>query len=259
MKQEMIKQIVRVGNSAGVILPKEWLNGKAKVELIVAPTDIKKEIFEILKDYLWDIRGIYLAGSYARKEETEKSDIDTIVITGKTNKKIEKGKHSILFISQEKVEAALKDNVLPILPMLKEAKTLLNEELIIKYKQTELTQKNLAWHIESTKSILKIIKEFIELNREYGKTSDAVSYSLILRIRGIYIVDSLIKKKMWTKKELLKLIDKISGSLEAYEGYLRVKNNMRKKENLPIEQAEKLYNYIDRKIREQEKWLTRKK
>ena len=31
---KLIKQIVKVGNSAGVILPKEWYGGKARVEFI---------------------------------------------------------------------------------------------------------------------------------------------------------------------------------------------------------------------------------
>ena len=79
MKQELIKPIVKVGNSAGIILPKEWLNGKEKVELIETPKDIKKELLEVLDSYLPDIIGIYLTGSYARGEETPESDIDILV------------------------------------------------------------------------------------------------------------------------------------------------------------------------------------
>ena len=68
---ELVRPIVRVGNSAGVILPREWLNGKAKIELIARPLDIKKEVFEILEDYFQDIIGIYLVGSYARNEQND--------------------------------------------------------------------------------------------------------------------------------------------------------------------------------------------
>ena len=41
-KQELIKPIVRMGNSACVLLPKAWVDGKARVELIEKPIDIKK-------------------------------------------------------------------------------------------------------------------------------------------------------------------------------------------------------------------------
>ena len=46
MKQELIKQIVKVGNSAGVILPREWLNGKARIELIEKAIQFGKAMLE---------------------------------------------------------------------------------------------------------------------------------------------------------------------------------------------------------------------
>ena len=77
--QELIKPIVKFGNSAGVILPREWLNGKAKIELVEKPLNINKDILEILEPYFNDIQGIYLVGSYARGEQTQESDIDVLV------------------------------------------------------------------------------------------------------------------------------------------------------------------------------------
>ena len=79
MEQELVKQVVRVGNSAGVILPREWLNAKAKVKLVGEPLNIKKNVLEILAPYLGDVIGIYIVGSYAREEETERSDVDVLV------------------------------------------------------------------------------------------------------------------------------------------------------------------------------------
>ena len=43
---ELIKPIIRVGNSAGVILPKEWLNGEAKIRLISKPKNIEKFVLQ---------------------------------------------------------------------------------------------------------------------------------------------------------------------------------------------------------------------
>src|SRR3989338_1511993 len=121
---KMIKQIVRVGNSAGIILPKEWLNGKAKVELIEKPLDLKKELFEILSEYLKDIGGIYLVGSYGRGDETNKSDVDVFVITNKTNKRMDEGKYNLILISKENLEKSIQNNALPLLPMILEARTI---------------------------------------------------------------------------------------------------------------------------------------
>ena len=93
METKLLKPIVRMGNSACVMLPKAWINGKARVELIQEPLNITKDVFEILKPYLKDVLGIYLVGSYARGEETQESDIDILVITENINKKINKGKY----------------------------------------------------------------------------------------------------------------------------------------------------------------------
>ncbi|MEK6823432.1 MAG: nucleotidyltransferase domain-containing protein [Nanoarchaeota archaeon] len=267
MIQELIKPIVKVGNSAGVILPKNWINGKARIKLIEKPLNIKKDILEILEPYLQEIEGVYLIGSYARGEQTKESDVDVLVITNKINKKIKKGKYELILIPKEKVELALEKNIIPILPMLKEAKPFVNGSLIEKYKKTQLTGKNLKWHIELTKSALNVNKEIIKLDEETNSdSSDGIAYSLILRLRGTYIVDCLIKNKTPRKKELINLIKKISGSLKSYEGYLRIKNNdpkgissgVKDKNELPIEEAKKLYSYVLKKIKEQEKWAKTK-
>ena len=256
---ELIRSIVKVGNSAGVILPKEWLNGKAKVELIAKPLNIKKEIFEILEEYLPEIEGMYIVGSYARNDETKKSDVDILAISTKTNKKITSGKYNIILISKDNLEQALQSNIFPLLPMIKEASPLLNKRLLEEYSNKELTSKNLRWHIETTKSILNVSKEKIKIDKERGKTDDSVSYSLILRLREVYILDCLINSRMWSNSGLLGLIKKVSGSTNAYDGYLRVKNNTAQKKQLPIEEAENILDYIHSKIIEQEKWLQKRK
>lgn len=250
---KLIKPIIKLGNSAGIVLPKEWCGGKARVELIKKPINIKKDILEILEKYLVDIQGIYLVGSCARGEQTDKSDVDVLVITNKINKKIKQGKYNILLISKEQIENSLRDNVLPLLPMLREAKSFLNDELISGYKKTCLTRRNLKFHIETTKSAMKVNKVAIEINKKsISNSSDATAYSLVLRLRSIYIVDCLKKNKEWSAIEFTNLIKKITGSLNAYNGYLRVKNDKKIKKELPVEESEKLYFYILKAIRKQE-------
>ncbi len=260
MGNELIKQIVKVGNGAGVILPKDWYGGRAKIELLEKPLDIKKDILEILDSYLNNVLGIYIVGSYARGQQKEHSDVDVLVITSNINKKINKGKYEIILVSKENIENALKKNVLPILPMLKESRAILNKDLISEYAKTPLTKRNMKWHIETTKSAMKVNESFIEdYIKKKKNCGDEISYSLILRLREVYIIDCMIKGKMWGSKEFLNLIKNISGSLIAYEGYLRVKRNLKRKEKLPVSEAEKLKNYIFLKIREHEEWLIKRK
>ncbi len=262
MEQELIKPIIRVGNSAGVLLPKKWIHGMARIKLIAKPINIKKDILEILESYLKEIMGIYLIGSYARGEQTERSDVDVLVVTNRKSDRIKKGKYDILLITKEDINDALKNNALPILPMLKEAKALLNSKLLDEYKEKiKLSKKNLQWYLSITKSAIKLNKAsiIVDKERDSRNCSDAVSYSLILNLRSTYIIDSIKKKQKWSNKGLLSLIKKISGSREAYGGYLRVKNDEKARESFPIEEAEKLLQYLSKKLKEHEKWVKIKK
>ena len=240
-------------------MPKSWIDGKARVELIEKPLNIKQDILRILEPYLEEVIGIYLVGSYARGEQETGSDVDVLVITNKVGKRIEKGKYEVILISKDSVEKQLKNNIFPLLPMLKEAKPLMNAKLIEEYKNIKLTKRNLRFHIETTKSAMAVIEKSIDLDKDMGiKAGDGSAYSLILRLRGIYIIDCLRKGKIWSKNEFLKLIKKVAGSLIAYNGYLRVKGDKKARNELPIEEAQKLYDYNVKNIKLQGVWIKNK-
>jgi len=260
MENEIIKNTIKVGNSAGVLLPKEWLNTQVKV--ILQPLNIKKDVLEILieENILKNLLGAYITGSYARNEQTIESDVDILAITDSINKKIKKGRYEIIVISRENAEKQLKTNILPLLPMIKEAKVIINDALIKRYLNTSLTEKNLKWYVDTTKSRIKKIKEDINLYKKAGESymSDNIAYILILRLRSLYILDSMKKGKAWKKTCFLSLVKRISGSLKAYEGYLRSKNNERVRNELPVEEAEKIACYISKEVIKLEKWLLQK-
>src|SRR3989338_10016233 len=77
----IVKQTREVGTSAGVLLPRRWLNKQVVVTLF-SPSieEIAVDVFRILfKNNLNDeIRGIYLVGSYARGDYSPDSDIDIL-------------------------------------------------------------------------------------------------------------------------------------------------------------------------------------
>jgi len=257
---ELIKNTIRVGNSAGVLLPKEFLNTQVKV--VLQPLNIEKDVLELLLEEkaLKNILGVYLIGSYARKEQTIESDIDILAITDGMNKRVVKGKYDLLMVSKDILDEKMEKDAFPLLPMMVEAKPIINESFIKDYIKCPLTQKNLKWHIDTTKSAMRVVKEYIKLAEESEeKVSDAAAYSLILRLRTFYIIDCLKKGKLWTKEEFLSSIKKISGSLIAYERYLDSKNNDAKKSKLPVEEAKKLMEHINKKTGEVEKWLKEKK
>jgi len=254
---EIIKNTIRVGNSAGVLLPKEYLNMQVKV--VLTPLNVEKDVIEILMGggLLKEVVGVYIVGSYSRGEENMESDVDVLVITNNVNKKIKKGRYELILISEAELEGQLEKNIMPLLPMIKEAKAVINSGLLEKYRNTKITKKNLKWHFDIVKSGLKLNKAAVNLDNDLEEkcTGDAVAYSLVLHTRSWYLVDKMLNKKMWSNKEFVKLLKNISGSNSAYEGYIRVKSNNKRLNKLPIEEAEKLYNHLSKEIKKQESLL----
>jgi|TARA_Y100000310_G_scaffold278773_1_gene297482 predicted nucleotidyltransferase len=261
----LTKKTIKVGNSSGVLLPAEWLNGIVEVKLVEAPLNYDKlinKILLILKDKLLDVESLAITGSYARGEQIKNSDIDILAITKKIDEHLRIENFDILFLTEKKIKEDFEKNPLPLLPMLKEAKPIINNNLIEKYAKYPLNKKSLKWHIDTTKSAINLAKKDLKISKEINMNAeDAVSYSLVLRLRTLYIINCLRKNKIWKSVEFLNLIKNITGSVEAYNGYLRVKNKKDKKykSKLKIIEAERLICYIDEKLAGIEKWVKGKK
>ncbi|MEK6833783.1 MAG: nucleotidyltransferase domain-containing protein [Nanoarchaeota archaeon] len=248
-----IKKAIKAGNSSAVILPRAWLNKEVRIELVrKTPDVILMDVIEILKKHisLKEVIGIYLAGSYARGEEDENSDIDILIITDNIDREmIQEGAYNLLIVSYQLINQKLEQDLFPIGQMLKEAKPLINSDYI-KDLEIKVTKKNVKWYLDSTEEKLNLIKKYIDdaKNEKKKYISDAIAYSLVLRIRTLEIIKKLIQNKSYSKKEFLRLIKKISGSLVVYERYLAVKNNLKEKSELKIDEAEKLYNYLKKDL-----------
>ena len=259
--ETIIRNTRKLGTSAGVLLPKSWENSLVKVERILSPDNI--ELLKLIKDEidLKDVLGVYLVGSYARDDYDENSDVDILVITNNINKNVKKGVYELTILSMDNLEEQLENNCLPVLAWIKEAKTIINSSLIEKYKNTKINLKNLKWHIETTKTIIDVIKETIKLAEEESDLSylESCAYSLVLRIRTLYIIECLKNNKVWTKNELRKMIKKISGSDSHYNVYENVKGKKENKIILTVIETKRLLDYLINKNKKVEKWLKEKR
>lgn len=220
--ETIIKQTREVGTSAGVLLPRNWLNKQVVVTLFSpSKEEIAKDVMEIIyKNNLnEDVKGIYLFGSHARGEQDSYSDIDVLVITQETNKLINHGNYELLILSEENFSKNLFSN-LNYLSMLKEVKVILNKELIEKYSLKK-QKMNFRAALNEIKRIIKINKETINLlKQDNKKIPDGVVYSVVLRLRELYLIKCLISNKKYYKKDFQKLINN-----KVYSSYLRVKRN----------------------------------
>ncbi len=250
---ELIKNVSGWGNSAGVLLPKEWKGKEVKIILIDRSSEIKKEVFDMLSDYLEDILGIYLTGSYARGEQEVGSDTDIIAISNKTKKEIVSGKYHVSIATLNGIKNTIKAHPELILPRLNEAKTILNESLLEELKKNKLGKKSFKNFVEDTKRVIRINKGFLELDKEKSEyvISKRTVYSAVLRLRGFLLIKSLLEKKKYSKKLFEKLLLETLNEDEferVYSVYKSIRDDEKTKEKVRIETVEKLLEFLKKQL-----------
>jgi len=247
MRYEIIKKTFKLGNSAGVLLPVEWKDKEVAIKLI--DKSISQEIFEILdkENLLKNTIGIFLAGSYARGEETESSDIDILIITDNINKQIKIGKYEIIFVSKNKFDKTILKSLFFAF-LINEAKAILNESLL-KYYKIKTAKILIKRHLNEIESVTKINENSVDISEEFReKVSDEILYSIILRLRELYLIACLKNNKNPSKNEFLVTLKKIASE-ESYNAYLRVKNDLKTKKVISVNEARALIGEIKRRLK----------
>lgn len=259
-----IKKAVKAGNSSAVVLPRAWLNKEVRVELVKKTNDIiLHETLTLVKKHIEMDRiiGIYLVGSYARGEEDQYSDIDVLIVTDKIDREmISEGIYNILIVSFALLGQKLRNDLLPVGQMIKEAKPLLNASYINSLN-IEVTKENVDWYIKTTEEKIDLIEKIIDKMKKRNKKylDDKIAYTLILRIRTLDIIEKLIENKNHSKKEFIKIINNLSGGKNSYERYLAAKNDSKENKGISIEEAERLHNYLCKQLIEIKRKLSQEK
>ncbi len=237
---KIIKKTRAVGTSSGVLLPKSWL-GKSVIVTLHFPSqeEILTEVLSLIKNKLplKEIKGIYIIGSYARRDSNAKSDIDILIITSSKNGIIKKDNYEINVINKDTLLKNLKTN-LYIQIAIKESVPLLNSDLLEKIKKLNIKLK--------TTKIISDIRHTIKINKEsismYNKTiPDGIIYSLVLRLRELFFLNHLIKKSNYNHKKFISLIEQ-----KKYDAYLRIKNEEKERNQITLAEARKLINLSEK-------------
>ncbi len=217
-REQIIREVTLIGNGAHVFAPKDWVG--EKVIIIKSPElSLKKRILKILEPFLENILGVYLYGSYARNEQRQDSDIDILIISNKKFKIKEKG-FEILVLEKSKIDKAVKIAPVLIYSALSEAKPIINSELLNNLKKDYKPNYNdFKEYIKETKNIIKINEKLLD------------PYSIILRLRGVYIIEKILSGKKYSysefKKWVLGNIKEIKPNFDhIYNAYLKIKNNL---------------------------------
>ncbi len=253
--QNIIKKTREVGTSAGVLLPRKWLNKQVVVTLLSPSVEeIAKDVFDILiKENLNDeIKGIYLVGSYSREDYDQDSDVDILVLTNRINKLIRQGVYDILLVSEDNFSKNLFRS-LNYLSMLKEIKVIMNKELIEEYlkriSKERLDLKHFRKNLTEIEKIIKINKETVKICEEMKKNiPDGIVYSTVLRLRELYLIKCLLADKGYSRNEFVKIVGE-----KIYSAYLRIKRDEKELNNLSPNEIKSLLDLSEKWLRELKK------
>ncbi len=136
-------------------------------------------------------------------------------------------------------------NSLNYFSALSESKVILNKDLLDKYKikKIKFNKKNILNEIQG---ILKINKDSVEFCKDNNKNvPDGIVYSIVLRLRELYLVKCLISNKKYFKKDFLKIVeDKVNSA------YLRIKRNQREMDNISPDELKSILELSERWLKE---------
>ena len=221
-REQIIREVTPIGNGAHIFAPKGWV-GERVVIIRTPESSLKKRILQILEPYLANILGVYLYGSYARGEQREDSDIDILVISNKRFKIKEKG-FEIIVLEKDEIKDDIKIAPVLIHSALTEAKPIINSDLLNELKRDYKPRaQDFKEYIKETKNIIKINEELLS------------SYSIILRLRSIYIIKALLSGEAYSYMGFKKWILKDAGNNKdikenfdnIYHAYIKIKNGLK--------------------------------
>ena len=121
------RRTIKVGNSAGVLLPKSLLGADVRVIVVKPPMDIKRDIIRILEPIFEDVLGAYLI-----KQEEEKAEV--LVVSTNINQHIKKPNYEIDIVPFDVLKRSVKEKK-EVQEKIKNAKAITNKKLLGELKK----------------------------------------------------------------------------------------------------------------------------
>jgi predicted nucleotidyltransferase len=248
-QEQLIRKVSIFGNGAHLFAPKEWANENVLI-VRIEKKPIKQEVLELIMTNLDKVIGVFLYGSHARGEASENSDIDVLVIA---TEKFDVGKKNgidLIVLSEKEIDNAIKTNPILLYSIFKEAKPIINEDYLLKLREIKLNKNDFKPFLEQTINSIKSSQKLFELDKKTGKyASNSLIYSLILRLRGLFIIKSLLLKKDFSNTNFKKWMQFQKVNFDfVYEVYRGIRDNKKERDVVPLVQGEILLNLLKNEL-----------
>ena len=256
VKEQIKKRVVRSGNSGAVWVPKHWLGEEIVVTRLETPKlSLQEEILNLLLTHLKDISGIFLYGSYARKEETQDSDIDVLVVAKNKFTLERTKKFDISVIESAKIKDAAQRNPF-VHAIIHEAKPLMNSSLLEELQHCPTDFKHfIRWFKETTADSMESTKELLDLDKLESDhlTSYSAIYSLLLRLKGVFLIKSILRHKEFSNvlfKQFLTRFISASEFVTLLRIYRSIRDNTKLEHaNISLSLAYKLLDILQKEVK----------
>lgn len=239
-------------------MPRGWLGQKVVVILPNEPKmDVRERIIHTLEPYLKDITAVFIYGSYARHEETEESDIDVLILTKDKSVKIEIKEPNMEITSFQlyKFRIAVEKYPIAYYQILQEAEPLINGNVLDELKNINIRKYALRKYLIEAKEHLKSNLELIKLDKLEGSyiKSYSIIYSLLLRLKGIFIMKCILNKWKFSNKLFQKWLIRNGIKKQCYAQFYSIYKAIRDNKNsnklkIQISITEKLLEILKKEI-----------
>lgn len=202
MAASIVKTVKRYGNSGGIYVPRSWIGGKVRIELVEEPSNPLKDLIKLPLEH---VVSIIIYGSHVRKEHEEGSDIDVLVVVdddAKINVPHEfKAKNYDLQIKTEsEFRRGIVNDPLFYKTLKDEGMAIINHKFLDELKREKPKKDAIKTRLELAESSLNIVKE---LFRFEGDNRNLV-YPLMLRTKEIILIEFFLSGKKYSLKALEK-------------------------------------------------------
>ncbi len=242
LRESIVKEVLDRGHSGTIYLPKAWIGQR----VVVQPLSVKEYVLGVLAPYMESVSGLFLYGSYARGEQSDVSDIDVLVVSEKKFPVEKIGLVNVVSGSLDEINQRISMDPVGYYSIIQEAVPIFNAPLLSELKKIEPSRKGLKEYYDLTESALRICAGLL---KEGGSDQSGVIYSLVLRLRGLYMLRCRMRKEKYSSAGLEDFVDGKGIDRETFEKLFAVyragtEDLPKPKQRIPVKAVRKLYQIV---------------